>query len=1453
MSERALARASLTRTLHVAVLATALLVVLVARASTVALGSSLGPAATGDVVRASVSSAGVQANGATDVGTPVSPDEPLSADGRYVTFSSTASNLVASDTNGVGDVFLRDTQSGSTVRVSVGAGGAQANGRSLGPSISGDGRYVAFESTATTLVSGDTNAVSDVFVRDTVGGTTTRVSVATGGVQGNRASDSAAISADGRIVAYRSAATNLVSGDTNGYTDIFVHDLQTSATTRVSLASGSAQGLFDHWMPAVSADGRYVAFTSNSVNLVPEDKNRQTDVFVRDRVAATTSRASVTSTGGDPNAVSQRPSISADGRYVAFQSIATNLVPGDTNAVSDVFLRDRQAGTTRRVSTAASGAQGNAASQAAMVSGDGRYVAFDSQASNLGGSDTNGTWDVYVHDRHLNRMARGSVATTTGAQGNNASTGAALSNDGRYLLFRSSASNLVGGDTNGVVDAFVRNQGAPQFADLALTKTDAADPVDSNEDVTYTLTVSSVGTASTTGVAVSDPLPAGTSYVSSRASQGSCSFDGTKVVCQLGGLAAGASATATVVVRRATAGTITNTATVSMAEPDSNTANNSATETTTVRGNPDLRVTKTDARDPVALGANISYDIAVANAGDADATGTTLTDPLPEDTTFVSAEASQGTCSFDGTDITCALGTIAPAGSASATIVVRPTSSGTITNTASVSENETDRTPADNSDDETTTVDGPLPNLAIAKADLEDPVQTGSDITYRLTVSNLGTVDGELVTVSDAIPTSTTFVSAGSSQGACVFSGTVTCNLGTIASGGTATVTVVVASTTARTVTNTASVSSSRLDADSSDNSDTETTVVGTPDLALTKADRSDPVPLGQNITYDLAVVNNGDGPASGVTLSDPLPGTTTFVSASSSQGSGCSSDGTKVTCALGTLGPGASATATIVLSPTAQGTVTNTASVSSTEGDDDPSDDSDTEQTTIDPALPNLALTKTYWKPAVAVGETIPYKLTVTAKAPGAASGVTLVDPLPADTQFVSVTTGRGTCAFDGATVTCNIGTMAAGSAVNVFLTVKGTAEKMLTNTATVSSSRTDADSSDNTASLTTKVTRLSEYVDRTYQTNGPVEAVAYAGNVVYLGGTFTSVRPYGAAAGTGEVPRNNLAAFNATTGELLPWNPDANGTVHALVVSSNGSTVYVGGRFTTVRGLSRPRIAAISAVTGEPTAWDPNVWSWVRALALSADGSRIYVGGQFKTINGVERLRLAAIYTANRNLVPDFAPAIEYPTKPEIPYVTGLAVSPDGGSLYVGGVFETVAGQAHKSAAKIDLATGQPVAGWDADIEKKPNREESQVFDIVPHGSEVVLCGDFYQVQGKLSQNLAVVSAATGARREFPATDGAIVACAVSGDRLYLGGHYENVRPAPNTDPARLVPRMHLASIDVPSGQLSLWDPIANSIYGIYGLAATPTRLAVGGYFTKIGHWTNQTYFGQFSGDTT
>jgi len=399
----------------------------------------------------SVDSAGNQGN--SDSYTP-----SVSADGRFVAFESGVSNLVPGDTNNNNDIFVRDTLTNTTTLVSLDSAGNQANNGSSRPSISADGRFVAFQSSASNLVPGDTNrdpdsfAIQDIFVRDRLTNTTTRVSVDSAGNQANRFSDRPSISADGRFVAFTSEASNIVPGDTNNRNDIFVRDTLTNTTTRVSVDSAGNQQNGSSFFNAssISADGRFVAFESNAGNLVPGDTNGDSDIFVRDTLTNTTTRVSVDSAGNQGNDVSYNPSISADGRFVAFDSFASNIVPGDTNSERDIFVRDTLTNTTTGVSGDSAGNQRNIDSNSPSISADGRFVAFESEAFNI--VRTPLINDIFVRDTLTNTTTNVSV-DSAGNPGE--AFNPSISADGRFVAFDSRSSNLVPGQTNDYRKIFV--------------------------------------------------------------------------------------------------------------------------------------------------------------------------------------------------------------------------------------------------------------------------------------------------------------------------------------------------------------------------------------------------------------------------------------------------------------------------------------------------------------------------------------------------------------------------------------------------------------------------------------------------------------------------------------------------------------------------------------------------------------------------------------------------------------------------------------------------------------------------------------------------------------------------------------------------------------------------------------------------------------------------------------
>jgi Tol biopolymer transport system component len=428
-----------------------------------ALALAAVPASAGVAVtttRVSVNSAGASGNPCS--GCSSNSAVSISATGRFVAFSDNAPNLVKDKRSYFYDVYVRDRVRGETTRVSVNSAGAEGNDDSAFPSISANGRFVAFLSLASNLVRGDTNHRADVFVRDRKRGQTTRVSVSSAGAEANHGSFwLPAISANGRFVAFFSDSTNLVPGDHNGVRDFFVRDLKRGQTTRVSVSSTGAEQNSGNGVeelgikPAISANGRFVAFFSTATNLVKGDRNDTDDIFVRDLKRGETTRVSVSSTGEEGNDSSLfYPSISANGRFVAFTSYASNLVAGDENGHhEDVFVRDLKRGVTTRIRE--NNRSGFLYSGIPSISANGRFVAFEAPASDLVNGDRNDAVDVFLHDRKRGQTTLLSVSSE-GKQGNDESSFPAISANGRFVAFSSLASSLVEGDRHNTADTFVR-------------------------------------------------------------------------------------------------------------------------------------------------------------------------------------------------------------------------------------------------------------------------------------------------------------------------------------------------------------------------------------------------------------------------------------------------------------------------------------------------------------------------------------------------------------------------------------------------------------------------------------------------------------------------------------------------------------------------------------------------------------------------------------------------------------------------------------------------------------------------------------------------------------------------------------------------------------------------------------------------------------------------------------
>jgi uncharacterized repeat protein (TIGR01451 family) len=538
---------------------------------------------------------------------------------------------------------------GFTELVSLSSAGVQGDQDSQTPSISDDGRFVAFVSLAENLVPGDTNVATDVFVRDRLLRTTERVSVSSAGRQGNGNSGlvnlmgGPSISGDGRFVAFSSEASNLVRGDRNVNPDVFVHDRLTHETTRVSVATNGAEANAGGSEPTISRDGRFVAFLSNADNIVP-DGNFTADVFVRDRQTGVTERISQAPDGSDANGQSLfAPRLNADGRFVYYSSFASNLVAGDPdNGDVDAYLFDRQTQTTTAITSNRPSSGVISHGIAGGISGDGNFLTFTTQDNSFITPDTNNFFDdAWLVDRSTGQsflVGRNDA----GEQGDDSTFAGGVSDDGRFVALVSRATNF-GGPTNLRENVYVRDRmaGTTRLVSVATDGTEG--DLDSIEPA-MTPDGRAIAFASRSSTFVPE-------------TQSFFAYD--------------------VFVRD-------------------------------MRPQADLSVTKTDSPDPVAARGQLTYTVTVRNDGPATATGVTVVDTLP-DVTFVSATPTQGSCTRAGkgkadSALTCELGTLGVAQTATVTIVVSPTREGTITNTATVRGNEPDTDPGDNSATESTTV-----------------------------------------------------------------------------------------------------------------------------------------------------------------------------------------------------------------------------------------------------------------------------------------------------------------------------------------------------------------------------------------------------------------------------------------------------------------------------------------------------------------------------------------------------------------------------------------------------------------------------------------------------------------------------------------------------------------------------------------------------------------------------
>ncbi|HEX6207815.1 MAG TPA: hypothetical protein VF058_05580 [Actinomycetota bacterium] len=647
--------------------------------------------APGDLHLASITADGVKGEWSTQ--------PSLSGDGTRVAFSS-GSQLHPDDDDAETDAYVKDLTTSEIWLASTSASGEKGNARSSHAAISADGNRVAFLSGATNL---HPSGATGLMVKDLTTGEV--FLVAPGG-------EYPALSIDGTRVAFSTISTGLDPRDDDETADIYVRDL---VSGELFLASTSSEGIkangdFFHGSvgAALSGDGIMVAFASGATNLHPGDGDDIFDAYVKNLETGELRLISTAPDGvkGDGNSFS--PSLSADGSIAAFRSYSSNLVPGFSGGFGQIFVKDLATGDVRPASLSASGERADRGAADPSLSADGTRVAFSSGATNLHPADADVVSDIFVKDLSTGGVELASTSSS-GIKGNGTSYQVSLGDRGAAVAFRSDATNLDPADGESGPDVYVKELGGPEppseaTGDLSISQAASPDPVPAGEPITYDVRVRNAGPAEATGVAMLDELPDGVTFDSATASQGGgCSESGGIVRCDLGSLAPGQTADASVVVVPQDLGYLTNTVTVQANEPDPNTLDNRSSINTDVDPAADVAVSLTDSPDPVRVRQPLTYTISIENRGPTWAT-LELVDTLPSGVRVEAVDAGGSSCTVSRDEIVCRIFGVPDGGSATVRIVVSARKPAALANRATAVPLHFDPDPANNSAEETTVV-----------------------------------------------------------------------------------------------------------------------------------------------------------------------------------------------------------------------------------------------------------------------------------------------------------------------------------------------------------------------------------------------------------------------------------------------------------------------------------------------------------------------------------------------------------------------------------------------------------------------------------------------------------------------------------------------------------------------------------------------------------------------------